>query len=87
LWIPERKNSFKKQFKKLTPDLQTKTKDAISELCDSEDPAKLGEYKKHMKVYAYEIGSNYRIIYDVDYEQHSISFIRVGDHKSVYGTG
>ena len=87
MWIPERTNQFKKQFKNLNPQLQTKIQDAVTTLCGSEDPTLLGVYKKHMKVYAYEIGSNYRIIYDVNFTEKIIVFIRVGDHKNAYGEG
>lgn len=85
MWIPERTNQFKKQFKNLTPQLQNKVQDAIEALCISEKPTALGIYKKHMEVYAYEIGSNYRIIYDVKITENIIVFIRVGDHKNAYG--
>ena len=85
MWIPERENNFKKQFKKLSPSLQSKTVKAISELCTSNNPAILGKYKKHMRIYAYDLDRKYRIIYDINYDEHVISFIRVGDHKNAYG--
>ena len=85
MWIPEKTNQFKKQFKNLNPKLQTKVQDIITVLCYSENPTSLGIYKKHMKVYAYEIGNNYRIIYEVNFTEKTIVFIRVGDHKSSYG--
>ncbi len=37
-----------------------------------------------MKVYAYELGHDDRIIYKVDYDRHTIE-LRVGDHKMTYG--
>lgn len=85
MWIPERTNQFKKQFKNLNSQLQTKVGEVIILLCNSNDPKTLGIYKKHMDVYAYEIGSSYRIIYDVKIIEKTIVFIRVGDHKQVYG--
>ena len=85
MWIPERKNSFKKQFKKLNSELKIKANTVIRELCESKDPRKLGSYKRHMKVYAYEIGNSYRIIFDVNFAEQIIFFIRVGDHKTAYG--
>lgn len=85
MWIPERTNQFKKQFKNLNPQLRTKVQDVIEMLCNSENPTMLGIYKKHIEVYAYEINSNYRIIYDVKFSENVIVFIRVGDHKQAYG--
>jgi len=85
LWFPERTNQFKKQYKNLNSDLKIKIQNTIKELCESNNPTKLGNYKKHMKVYSYEIGNNYRIIYDVQLAEQVIVFIRVGDHKSAYG--
>jgi mRNA-degrading endonuclease RelE of RelBE toxin-antitoxin system len=38
-----------------------------------------------MKVYAYELGHDDRIIFKVDYDKHTIELVRVGDHKMTYG--
>ncbi len=38
-----------------------------------------------MKIYAYELGHDDRIIYKVEYDRHTIVLIRVGDHKMTYG--
>jgi len=55
LWSFERTNSFKKQFKNLDHRLRTKTETVIRELAMSEDPTKLGIYKKFLSVYSYEL--------------------------------
>ena len=39
-----------------------------------------------MNVYAYELDKSNRIIYDVDFSKKTIGLIRVGDHKSSYGS-
>jgi mRNA-degrading endonuclease YafQ of YafQ-DinJ toxin-antitoxin module len=38
-----------------------------------------------MKVYAYELGHDDRMIYRVDYDKRTIELVRVGDHKMTYG--
>jgi len=38
-----------------------------------------------MKVFAYEFGRNYRLLYAVRFEDKVIELIRVGDHKLAYG--
>lgn len=86
MWIFDRGNKFKKQFKNLGSSLQKKTEQAIRELASNENPTKLGVYKKSMNVYAYELDKNNRLIYDVDFSNNIISLIRVGDHKSSYGS-
>jgi len=85
LWEIKRTNQFKKQYKKLNPEIQTKVDEAIKDLVLSENPGSLGEYKKHMKVFAYELGKKLRVIYDLDFKSHTLGFIRVGYHKDVYG--
>ena len=55
------------------------------QLADFERPESLGVYKPSMKVYAYELGHDDRIIFKVDYDKHTIELVRVGDHKMIYG--
>ncbi len=86
MWTPNRQGKFKKQFKKLEHTLQDKTNDAIKELLLSDDPRLLGDFKKSMNVYAYRLDKSNRIIYDVDFFKKTIDFMRVGDHKSTYGS-
>ncbi len=86
LWEIERTNQFKKQYKKLDPDSQKRVDDAITELVLSNNPAQLGEYKKYMKVFAYEMGKRLRLIYYPNFETNILLFIRVGCHKDAYGT-
>ena len=66
--------------------MQKKTERIIRELASSENPTKLGVYKKSMNVYAYKLDKNNRLIYDVDFSNNIIFLIRVGDHKSSYGS-
>jgi len=87
LWNFERKSKFKKQYKTLSPENQGRVKKALKELAGSDDPTKSGVFKPSMKVYAYELGSSNRILYDVDFTNKMILLFRVGDHKDVYGKG
>lgn len=86
MWIFERKSRFKKQFKKLDPTLQKKVEVALRELIISENPSRLGEYKKSMRVFAYNLDKSNRLLFDIDFENKTILLIRVGDHKSAYGS-
>ena len=85
MWEFDRKSKFKKQFKLLGSVRQDRVKKALMQLADSERPESLGIYKQSMKVYAYELGHDDRIIYKVDYDRRTIVLIRVGDHKMTYG--
>ena len=75
---------FKKQYKNLDSQNKQRTDQAIRELRNSENPAMLGNYKQNKRVFAYNIGNKYRIIYNVDWSRDTIEFLRVCDHKSAY---
>lgn len=85
MWEFDRKSRFKKQFKLLGSVRQERVKEALMQLGDSERPESLGVYKQSMKVYAYELGQDDRIIYTIDYDRYTIVLVRVGDHKMTYG--
>ncbi len=38
-----------------------------------------------MKIYAYELGHDDRIIFKIHNDRHTIELVRVGDHKMSYG--
>lgn len=84
-WEFDRKNKFKKQFKMLGSVRQERVKEALMQLADSERPESLGVYKQSLKVYAYELGHDDRLIYTIDCDRHTIELLRVGDHKMTYG--
>jgi len=85
LWEFDRKSRFKKQYKLLGSIRQERVKKALGQLGSSERPESLGVYKSSMKIYAYELGQDDRIIFKVDYDRHTIVLVRVGDHKMIYG--
>ena len=77
--------SFMKEYKKIGHERRKRTKDAIGTTTASSDPADLGDYKKDIGVFSYEIGRKDRIIFTVDYGVHKVVFLRLCDHKSAYG--
>ena len=80
MWSVHPKNVFKRDYKHLSSLLQNKTYDVIDELAASQDPRKLGEHKTGPLscLHSYEIGRQYRILYDVVNEEHVIVLLRVG---------
>ena len=75
---------FEKAYRRLDKQIQTRVDEATRTLGRSNDPAKLGEYKKQYRVFAYPVGRKYRVIYSVDPYTGTIDFLSVCDHKSVY---
>ncbi len=76
-------NRFKREYKKLDKSLQKKVNDVIKDLADSRDPRQLGLHKtaRYNCIHAYEIGRRYRILYDIDNNNLTITFLSVGTHK------
>jgi len=85
MWRIEKRPQFAKQFKNLGSVRQQLVDTALRDLALSEDPAKKGEYKPSLRIWAYELNKSDRILYAVDYSQNVIILLRVCDHKSVYG--
>ncbi|MDE1770170.1 MAG: hypothetical protein KGI28_06425 [Thaumarchaeota archaeon] len=86
MWQFQYYKEFIKQYKKLGSQRQQRVKKALADLEDcNTDPKTKGVFKSSMKVYAYELGQNDRIIYDIDYQNQRIMLLRVGDHKMTYG--
>ncbi len=63
-----------------------KIENTLKDLASSDDPRKLGSFKKSTNVYAYELDKSNRLLYDVDFPKNGIVLIRVGDHKASYGS-
>lgn len=84
MWnICRESNQFKRDYKHLSSDLKKKTSDGITDLEVSQNPRKLGEHKTGPLscLHTYEIGRQYRILYDVVNEEHLIVLLRVGLHN------
>lgn len=84
MWEFEYTSEFITQSKKLNSIIKSKLKEALDALATSENPTKLGIYKKYMGVFAYELNKSMRLIYSVRWKDHVIELIRVGDHKEAY---
>ncbi|MEX0657180.1 MAG: type II toxin-antitoxin system RelE family toxin [Nitrosopumilaceae archaeon] len=85
MWKFEYSVTFVKQYRKLDHAIQNRVKTALAELSALDDPRLVGVFKQSMKVFAYEFGRDYRLLYAVRFEDKVIELIRVGDHKSAYG--
>jgi mRNA-degrading endonuclease RelE of RelBE toxin-antitoxin system len=85
LWTLEPNSKFIRQYKLLGSDIQKKVDSALNELANSENPAKLGDYKQNLRVYAYDLDKSNRIVYTVDFTNNVIELRRVGSHKQAYG--
>lgn len=55
------------------------------DLAYSENPSDLGDYKSNLRVWAFELNKDDRLIYTIDYREKIVHLLRVCDHKSVYG--
>ena len=84
MWKLEYGNQFVKQYKSLSSDLQKKVDSALNELVKSDNPAKLGEYKQNLRVYAYNLDKSNRLVYTIYFVNNVIELRRVGDHKKAY---
>jgi mRNA-degrading endonuclease RelE of RelBE toxin-antitoxin system len=85
-WTISLPNTFKKRYKKKIEPLREKVDDAIRLLVASEDPRTLGrlKYGSLQKLYGYDVSSDCRILYSVDFDARRIHFLRVCTHKDVY---
>ncbi|MGI0006749.1 MAG: hypothetical protein ACREAR_01990 [Nitrosotalea sp.] len=64
--------------------LQKRVDAALDELMNSDNPAKSGEYKHNLRVYAYNLDKSNRIIYTINFADNIIELRNVGDHKVSY---
>jgi mRNA-degrading endonuclease RelE of RelBE toxin-antitoxin system len=62
--------------------VRVRADEAIVQLLESEDPTKLGLRKvgPWKGVYSYEIGRQFRLLYQVRFEDHTVVFHDVGTH-------
>ena len=74
-----------KEYKRIRYERRRRTKEAVGLITTSPDPADLGDYKKDINVFSYEMGRKDRIIFTIDYAGHEVMFLRLCDHKSAYG--
>lgn len=76
-----------RQFKKLGDQQKKRYRKAIRTLAGSDDPRRLGTFKRGKKyaAYYYELGKSFRLVYQIINEEMVILLLDVGDHKEVYG--
>ena len=76
-----------RQFKRLGDQQKKRYREAVKTLASSDDPRKLGTFKRGKKysAYYYELGRSLRLVYQVINEEMVIMLLDVGDHKVVYG--
>lgn len=84
MWNFEYSQKYVKQYKLLSSDLQIKVKEALASLAKSENPLKLGEYKKSLGAWAYDLDRKNRILYNVRFNDNVIELLRVGSHDKAY---
>ena len=85
-WTIVRTSTFKKRYKKKLPDLAEKVNAGIRSIVSSDDPRRFGrpKYGSLDGCYGYDVNSDCRILYSVDFRNKKINFLRVCDHKEVY---
>ena len=61
-------------------------KDCLHYLPCEKDPGRMGDSKsgRYKGTYGYNLSGSLRLIYKVDYENHRIILLAMGDHKEVY---
>jgi addiction module RelE/StbE family toxin len=75
--------AFKRDFRKLTPEIRKRVEEAILELAASEDPRNLG-HRLHGRwegFCSYRIGRQHRVIYRVQFADKVIELVAAGTHK------
>lgn len=82
VWEAEFTSTFRRSFHKLGSEVSARADEAIDQLLESEDPSKLGLRKvgRWKGVYSYEIGRQFRLLYSVRFDEHTIVFLDVGTH-------
>lgn len=85
MWNLKWASKFVRQYKRLDTKTKQAVDDAIADIVSSEDPSSLGVYKSDMRIFSYEIGRKYRVVYSIQYREGIVALLRVCDHKSVYG--
>ncbi|MGC1927637.1 MAG: type II toxin-antitoxin system RelE/ParE family toxin [Candidatus Nitrosopolaris sp.] len=83
MWSLHPTKKYTRDYKQLSPELKERVKHALTELAVKADPRNLGihKYANWDCVYSYEIGDQYRVLYDLDKTNTEIVLIRVGTHK------
>ncbi len=86
-WRIRETDQVLRQFRKLGDQQKKQYREAVKTLANSDDPRKLGTFKRGRKysAYYYELGRSFRLVYQLINEEMVILLLDVGDHKQVYG--
>ena len=81
-WEAETTNTFRRGYRNISLQVRTRADEAMAQLLESEDPTRLGLRKvgRWKGVYSYEIGRQFRLLYTVRFEDHTIVFLDIGTH-------
>lgn len=86
-WQIRETDQVLRQFRNLGYQQKKQYREAVKTLASSDDPRKLGTFKRGKKysAYYYDLGRSFRLVYQVINEEMIILLLDVGDHKEVYG--
>ena len=82
-WAPAYTPTFRRDYKNLGVQDQRRVNEAIRDIIDSDDPTHLGrpKYGKWKGAYGYNVGRAIRILYSVDWNAKTVTFLRCGPHE------
>ena len=75
--------AFRRDYRRLSSEVQKRAEEEIEGLAACEDPRRLG-HKLHGRwkgLHSHEIGLQYRMIFRIDPETHTIKLLAIGTHK------
>jgi addiction module RelE/StbE family toxin len=81
-WEAEITNTFRRGYRNLSLEVRAHADEAMDQLLESEDPPNSDSKKvgRWNGVYSYEIGRQFRLLYSVRFEDHTIVFWDIGTH-------
>jgi mRNA-degrading endonuclease RelE of RelBE toxin-antitoxin system len=85
-WQIRETDQVLRQFKKLGERQRKQYREAVETLASSDDPRKLGTFKRGKKyaAYYYELDRSFRLVYQVIHDE-MVILLLIGDHEKVYG--
>ena len=86
-WQIRETDQVLRQFGRLGAQQKKQYREAVKTLGSSDDPRKLGTFKRGKKysAYYYNLGRSFQLVYQVINEEMVILLLDVGDHEGVYG--
>lgn len=86
MWEADTSNRFRKNLKRMSPEMRQKAQEAMKTLLIAERPETMGEPKTASRdtYFAWDLGRECRIVYRPRKEEKVIEFERVCSHKEAY---